>query len=159
MIPGKHCVFAPILLRERELTLAHAQRCSFLIMEYYFGPTAVEMVPGKQEITAISAPILPRERELILSHVQRFSSLIMEQRCGPLAVEMVPGNPCDFSTKLTKRARTQSGACAEVHFPEFGTYLWSTGSRIFSKKTRRFQHLSCQESESSFCRMRRGAVS
>jgi hypothetical protein len=42
----------------------------------------------------------------------------------PLAVEIIPGNHCDFSTYLTKRARTQSCACAEVQFPDYETELW-----------------------------------
>jgi hypothetical protein len=43
----------------------------------------------------------------------------MEQRCGPLAVEIVPGKHCDLSTYLAKSARAQSGACAEVQFPDY----------------------------------------
>jgi hypothetical protein len=39
-------------------------------MEHYFGPLAVEMIPGKQESTVISAPILPRGRQLSLAHAQ-----------------------------------------------------------------------------------------
>jgi hypothetical protein len=58
----------------------------------------------------------------------------MEQSCGPLEVEMVPGKHCDFSTYLAKRARAQTGACAEVKFPDYGTMLWSPGSRNFSRK-------------------------
>jgi hypothetical protein len=45
----------------------------------------------------------------------------MEQSSGHLAVEFIKGKHCDFSTYLTKRARAQSGACAEVHFPDYGT--------------------------------------
>jgi hypothetical protein len=123
------------------------------------GPLAVEIVPGKQENTAISAPILPRERELSLALAQRCSFLIMEQCCGPLAVEFIPGKHCDFSTNLAKSARAQSGERAEVHFPDYGTELWSHGRRICSKKTLRFQHQSCQESESLFWRMRSVAFS
>jgi hypothetical protein len=48
-------------------------------MEQCSGPLAVEIVPGKQERTAISALNLPRERVLILAHAQRCSFLIMEQ--------------------------------------------------------------------------------
>jgi hypothetical protein len=55
----------------------------------------------------------------------------MEQRFGPLAVEKIPGKHCDFSTYFAKRTRTQSGACAEVQFPDYGTELWSPGSRNF----------------------------
>jgi hypothetical protein len=58
----------------------------------------------------------------------------MDQSCGPLAVEIVPEEHCDISTYLAKRARAQSGACTEVHFPDYGTVLWSLGSRIDSGK-------------------------
>jgi hypothetical protein len=85
-------------------------------MEKCFGPLAVEIVPGN---IAISAPILPREGEVSLEHEQRCSFLIMEESSCPLAVEMVPGKHCDFSTYLAKRARAQSGACAEVQFPDY----------------------------------------
>jgi hypothetical protein len=85
--------------------------------------------------------------------------LIMEQSCDPLAIEMVPGKNCDFSTYLAKRARAQSAAFAEVQFPDYGTLLWSLGSRNYCRKTLPFQHISCQESESSVWRMDRGAVS
>jgi hypothetical protein len=51
-----------------------------------------------------------------MEHAQRGSFLIMEQSCSPLVVEMVPGKNCDFSNYLAKRARAQSGACAEVQF-------------------------------------------
>jgi hypothetical protein len=47
----------------------------------------------------------------------------MEERCGPVAVEMIPGKHCDFSNTLAKRARAQSGAFAEVQFPDYGTEL------------------------------------
>jgi hypothetical protein len=83
----------------------------------------------------------------------------MEQSSGPLAVEMVLRKHCDFSTYVAKRARAHSGAFAEVKFPDYGTVLWSPGSRNFSRKALRFQHLSCQESESSVWSMRRVAVS
>jgi hypothetical protein len=72
---------------------------------------------------------------------------------------MVPGKHSDFSTYLAKRARAQSGACAEVKFPDYGTVLWYSGSRNGSKEALRFQQLSCQESESSVWRMLRGAFS
>jgi hypothetical protein len=54
----------------------------------------------------------------------------MEQISGPLAVEIVPGKHGEFRTYLAKRATAQSGACAEMHFPDYGTELWSHGSRI-----------------------------
>jgi hypothetical protein len=145
-ISRKALRFQHLLQRERELSLAYAQRCNFLIMEQCSGPLAVEIFPGEKESTAISAPILPRERELILLHAQRCSFLIMEQCCGPRSVEIIPGKHCDISTYLAKRARAQSGACAEVQFPDYGTVLWSAGSRNYSRKTLRFQHLSYLES-------------
>jgi hypothetical protein len=36
-----------LLPREPELSLEHAQNCSFLIMEQRFGPLAVEIFPEK----------------------------------------------------------------------------------------------------------------
>jgi hypothetical protein len=94
-----------------------------------------------------------------LAHAQRSSFLFMEQCCGPLSVEMIPGNHCDIITYLAKRTRAQSGAYAEVQFPDYGTALWSPGSRNCSRKVLRFQQLSCQEIESSVWHMRRGADS
>jgi hypothetical protein len=47
----------------------------------------------------------------------------MEQCFGPLAVENIPGKHSDFSTYLAKRARAQSGACAEVLCPYYGIEL------------------------------------
>jgi hypothetical protein len=194
-------ISAPILPRERELSLAHAQRCIFLVMvqkcfrlavemvpgnhcdfrtylskrarvqsgawaEVHFPDygtvlwsLAVEMVPGKQESSAISAPILPRQREISLEHAQMCSFLIIEQGCGPLSLEIVPGRHCYFSKYLAKRARAQSGACAAVQFPDYRTELLSPVSRNCSRKALLFQHLTCQESGSSVWRMRRGAVS
>jgi hypothetical protein len=58
----------------------------------------------------------------------------MEQCSGFLAVEMISRKHSDFSTYLTKRARAQSGACAEVQFPVYGTVLWYPGNRNFSRK-------------------------
>jgi hypothetical protein len=87
-----------------------------------------------QESTSISAIILTREREFSLEHAQRCSILIMEQSCGPLAVEIFPGMHLDFSTYLARSARAQSGACAYVLFPDYGTVLWSPGSKNISKK-------------------------
>jgi hypothetical protein len=156
IVPGNTAISGPILPRERELSLAHAQRCSFLITGQCCGPLAVEYISKN---TAISASTLPRERELSLELGQRCSFLIMEHSCGSLAVEFVPGNHCDFSAYFEKRARAESGACTEVQFPDYGTVLWFPGSRDCSKKTLQFQHLSCQEIESSVWRVRTGAAS
>jgi hypothetical protein len=56
MVPGITAISAIILPRERELSVAHARRCSFLNMEECSGPLTVEIV--KKSI-AISALILP----------------------------------------------------------------------------------------------------
>jgi hypothetical protein len=79
-------------------------------MEHCCGPLAEEMVPGKQERTAISEPILPSERGLSFAHAQKLNFLIIEQCFGPLALKIIPGKHCDFSTYLTKRTRAQSAA-------------------------------------------------
>jgi hypothetical protein len=47
MVPEEHCYSAPILPRERELSLAHVQRCNFLIMEQSCGTLAIEIFPRK----------------------------------------------------------------------------------------------------------------
>jgi hypothetical protein len=47
MVPENNVISAPILPRERAISLAHAQMCSFLSMEHSCGPLAVEIVPGK----------------------------------------------------------------------------------------------------------------
>jgi hypothetical protein len=60
LVPGKQenrAISAPTLPRERELSFAHAHRCSFLIIELCCMHLAVAMIPG---ITVISAPILPK---------------------------------------------------------------------------------------------------
>jgi hypothetical protein len=62
---------------------------------------------------------------------------------------------CDFTTYLAKRARAQTGACAEVQFREYGTVLWALGSRNMSRKALRFQELSCQERELSLAHVQR----
>jgi hypothetical protein len=82
----------------------------------------------------ILATILPRVRELSLQHAQRCNFLFIEHSSGSHSVEIIPGKYCDFSTYLAKGARSQSGAFAEVQFPDYGTMLWSPGSRKFSKK-------------------------
>jgi hypothetical protein len=47
IVPGNTGISANILPRERELSLEHAQRFNFLIMEQICGPLAAEMIPGK----------------------------------------------------------------------------------------------------------------
>jgi hypothetical protein len=156
MIPGKHCDFITYLSKRAR---AQSGACA----EVQFPDKGTEIwstgSKGFQESPAISASILQRERELSLAHEPRCRFLIMEYISGPLAVEMAPGKHCDLSTYIAKRARAQSLACAELQFPDYGTELWSPGSRNYSRKALIFQHLSCQESEISLCRMRRGAFS
>jgi hypothetical protein len=77
---------------------------------------------------------LPRERELSLEHAHNSSFLIKEQSYGPLAVEIFIGKHSDFSTSLAKRAGAQSGACAEVQFPDYGTVLCSLAAVMFPGK-------------------------
>jgi hypothetical protein len=128
-------------------------------MEECCGTLAVEMIPGKQESTAISALIFPRERWVSLAHAQRCICLNMEQFCEPLNVEIIPGKHCDFSTYLAKRARAQSGACAEVQIPDHGTVLWAHVSRKkIQEITAISAHILPSERELSWS-MRRGAVS
>jgi hypothetical protein len=67
-VPGNIAISAPILPRERELSLAHAQKCIFLFMEKSYRLWKKNFI---QVSTAISAIILPRERELSLGHAQR----------------------------------------------------------------------------------------
>jgi hypothetical protein len=38
IIPESTAISAPVLTRERELSLGHAQKCSFLMMEESFDP-------------------------------------------------------------------------------------------------------------------------
>jgi hypothetical protein len=48
-LPGKHestAISAPILPRVREFSLAHAKKCSFLVLEQCSSHLAVEIVPG-----------------------------------------------------------------------------------------------------------------
>jgi hypothetical protein len=155
IVPGKHCDFSTYLAKRAG---AQSGACAEVQFPDY---ATVLWSPGSrifQGNTAISAFILPRERQLSLVHAQMCSFLITEECSGPLAVEILPGKHCDFSTNVTKRARTQSGAWPKVKFPEYGTVLWSPVSRNISRKALRFQLLSCQERESSVCRMRRCAV-
>jgi hypothetical protein len=156
MVPGNTAISTIILPRKRELSVAHARRFSFLNMEQCSGPLTVEIF---KKSTSISALILPSDRELSLFRAQRCSFLITEQSCGPLAVEFAQRKNCDFSSYLPKGARAQSGACADVQSADYGTELWSPGSKNNSRKELRFQHLSYQESESSVWWIRRGAVS
>jgi hypothetical protein len=149
-------ISSPILPIERELSLAHSQSCIFLFMEQSCVPLAVEIVKGKHCDFRNNLAKRARAQSGVCA---RCSFLIMEQSCGPFSVEIVPRKHCYFSTYLAKTARAQAGACAEVLFPDYGIVLWSPVSRNYSRKALRFQHLTCQESESSVWRMRRGAFS
>jgi hypothetical protein len=74
LIQGRHCDYSTYLAKRAKAQLAHAQRCSLLIIEQCCGLLGVEMVPGN---TAISTHILPRDRELSLAHAQMCSFLII----------------------------------------------------------------------------------
>jgi hypothetical protein len=67
-------ISAFILPRERELSLAHVQRCNFLIMEECCVPMAVEIIPGN--ICDFSTYLSTRTRAQF-EHAQRCSFLIM----------------------------------------------------------------------------------
>jgi hypothetical protein len=47
LVSRNTAISAPILPREREFSLAHGQRCSFLIIKQGSSPLAVELVLGK----------------------------------------------------------------------------------------------------------------
>jgi hypothetical protein len=111
-------ISAPILKKGRELSLEHAQRCSFLIMEQSCVPLAVEIVPGKHCV--FSTYLAKRERELSLSHAQRWSFLIMKQCCGPVAAEIFPGNTAN-SAPILPRERELSLA----HRRGAVSWLWN----------------------------------
>jgi hypothetical protein len=131
MFSGKHCDFSNHLDKRAS---AQSGACAEVQFSDY---GTVLCSPGSRNWSKKHfhfSTYLPRERQLSLAHAQNCSFLIMEQCCGPLAVEMVPGKRCDFSTYLAKRARSQSGACAEVQFPDCGKKLWFPGSRNFSRK-------------------------
>jgi hypothetical protein len=116
ILPLKHCDLSTYLSKRARDQFGACAEVQFQDYGTVLWSLAVEMVPVN---IAISAPILPKEREVSLEHAQRCSFLILEQRYGPLAVEIVPGRHGDFSTYLAKRARAQSGACAEVQFPDY----------------------------------------
>jgi hypothetical protein len=148
IVPGKQCDFSTYLAKRARTQSGACAEVQFPDYGTVLWSPGSRNISRKAENTAISAPNLPRDRELSLAHAHKCSFLIMEQCYGPLAVEIIAGKHCDFSTYLAKRARAQSGTCAEVQFPNYGTNFWSNGNRKYSRKALRFQHLSCQESES-----------
>jgi hypothetical protein len=152
-------ISAPILPRERELSKAHAQRSSFLIMEQRCGPLAVEMIPGKHCDFSTYIATKERTQSGACPEVQFPDYGTVLWSPGSRNGSRKAGKHCDFRSYLTKRTRAQFGACAEVQFPDYGTVMWAHGCRNNSRKALRFQHLTCQECESSVWRMRRGAVS
>jgi hypothetical protein len=138
------------------LCLAHAQRCSFLIMEQYSGHLAVEIIPGNHCDFSTYLAKRARAQSGACAAVQfpDYGTVLFSP-----GSRNISRKHCDFSTYLAKRARAQSGACAEVQFPDYGTVLWAPDSRNYSRKALRFQHLSCQESESSVWPMGIRAIS
>jgi hypothetical protein len=150
---------APIFPRERELSLAHVQRCSFLIMDQCCGPLTVQNCSRKAlRFQHLSC----QESESSGWSMRRGAVSRLWKKLwspGSRNFSWKAGKHCDFSTYLAKRARAQAGACAEVQFPDSRTVLWSPVGRNVSRKTLRIQNQSCQESENSACRNRRGAFS
>jgi hypothetical protein len=123
MFPGNTEISAPIFSRELELSLAHAQRCIFLIMEQSCCPLTVEIVPGKH--CDFSTYLAKRARAQIGACAElQFSDYgILLWSPGSRNGYRKAGKHCDFSTKLTKKARAQSDVCAEVQVPDYGTEL------------------------------------
>jgi hypothetical protein len=157
MIPGEQCDFS-IYLGKR----VSAQSGEFA--EVQLPDYGTELLsPGSRNYSrkALRFQHLScQESESSVWSMRRSCSfLTMEQSCGPVSVEIFKGKHSNFSTYLAKRPRTQSFACAEVKFSDYGTVLWSPGSRNCSRNELRFQQQSCQESESSVWRMLRSAVS
>jgi hypothetical protein len=155
-VPGKHCDFSTYLARRGR---AESGACAEVQFPDYgtvlWSPDSRNFSIKYYDFSSYIA----KRGEISLAHAQRCSFLILEQCCVLLAVEIVKGMHCNFSTYLAKRERAQAGACAEVQIPDYGTELWSPGSRNCSRKALRFQRVSCQESESSVWSMRRGAIS
>jgi hypothetical protein len=125
-------------------------------MEHSCGPLAAEIVPGKHCDFSTYLDKRARAQFVACAEVQfpDYGTVLWS-----LGSSNGSRKHCDFSTYLAKRARDLSGACAEVQFPDYATVLWSPFSRNSSKKELRFQQISCQESESSVWRMRRGEIS
>jgi hypothetical protein len=141
IFPGEHCDFSTyVAKRARAQTVA----CADLQIPDY---GTVLWSPGsrncsrKAENTAISAPIIPREPKLSLVQSAKLQFPDYLTVLWDLAVEMNPGNTV-IPAPILPRERTQSRACAEVQFSEYGTVLWSPGSRDYSRRALRFQHLS-----------------
>jgi hypothetical protein len=104
---GSSAISAPTLPKERELSLAHAQRCNFLIIKQSCRPLSVENIPGEH---CDFSTYLTKRASSKFGACAEGNFLIMEQCCGPLAVEMIPGKHCNFSNNLDKSSRAQSGA-------------------------------------------------
>jgi hypothetical protein len=122
----KHCEFSTYLAKR-----ARAQSGSFAEVQFLeYGTVLWACYSRNMSRKALQYQHLScQERELSLAHVQRCSFLIMEQCYGSLAVENFPGKHCVFSTYFAKKARAQFGGCAHVQFPDYGTVLWSPGSK------------------------------
>jgi hypothetical protein len=103
-------------------------------MEQCCGLLALEMVPGKQESTAIQH-LSNQESENSLWRMRRSAfSCLWNSFVGPWQKKNFQESPAISAPILAKRTSVKSGACAEVHIPDYGTELWSRGSRNFSRK-------------------------
>jgi hypothetical protein len=116
MVLGNTAISEPTLPIEREVSLEHAQRCSFLIMEKRCGPLTVEKIPGKPCDFCTNLTKRAKAKSGACAEVQ--FPYFGTGSC-PLAVEMFPVRHLLFRTYLSKTARAQSGACAEVKFPVY----------------------------------------
>jgi hypothetical protein len=159
MVLGKHCDFSTYLAKR---AIAHSGACAeeqfpdYGTVLWYPGCRNGSRKPGKH--CDFSTYLTKRARAQFGAcaevHLPDYGTVLWAT-----GSRKFPGKHCDFSTYLAKRTSAQSGACAEVQFPDYGTVLWSPDCRNDSRKALRFQNLSCQESENSICRLRRGAIS
>jgi hypothetical protein len=127
-------ISAPILPRERELSLAHAQRSNYLIMEHRSGPLAEDIVPRKHCDFSTYLPKRERAPSGACADVKfpHYGTVLWSTDIRDDSREAL-----QFQYLFTKRTRAQSGTCAEVNFADYGTVLWSPGSRNFSRKAKK----------------------
>jgi hypothetical protein len=109
IVPGMQentAISAPILPRERELSLAHAQRYSFLIMEQCCGPLAVEIILGKHCDFSTYLTKRARVKSGACAEVQFPDYRILLLSPGTRNCSRKTGKHCDFSTYLTKESES-----------------------------------------------------
>jgi hypothetical protein len=89
IFPGNTSISVHILPRDREISLAHAQRCSFLIMEESCDPLSVEFTTGKHYDFSNNLAKRARAQSCACAEVQfpDYGTVLLS-----LAVQMFPGN-------------------------------------------------------------------